>query len=179
MEIYYDAFDDIRGTLFKPFASTPFINHKMRCEFKEIWFTQSKKNVIRGMHLQTGEFSCNKLITLISGRICDVVLDLRPSSPTFKQYYQIEITAKNRVGLYIPIGCAHGYRSDADDTIVMYAADQVHIPQDDVGVRWNSFGYNWNCRNPIVSERDRCLPALSDSSLYGIPPSATCIAGVI
>jgi len=150
---------DHRGSLIKPFSELFFEGiSEINLDFKETYFTKSHKNVIRAMHLQVGDFACEKLVTVIQGSILDVVLDIRSDSPTYGNYFDIELNDNIPVGLYIPKGCAHGYKVLKDNSITMYMATAVNSPKDDVGIRWNSFGYDWNIENPILSERDKNLP---------------------
>ena len=154
---------DQRGSLVKPFSKL-FCDdiHDINLDFKETYFTKSHKNVIRAMHLQVGDYACEKLVSVIQGGILDVVLDIRNNSPTFGTYFEIELNENNPIGLYIPKGCAHGYKVLANNTITMYMATAVNSPKDDVGIRWDTFGYDWQIDNPILSERDKTLPSLND-----------------
>jgi dTDP-4-dehydrorhamnose 3,5-epimerase len=153
------CFHDSRGSLIKPYSESFFEGHSpVNLNFKETWFTRSKKGVIRAMHLQVGEHSCEKMISVIQGGVLDVVLDLRKGSQTFGKWFEIELTEDNPVSLYIPVGCSHGYKSLKDSSIVMYMATEPHLPKEDVGIRWDSFGYDWKIEDPIVSERDKELP---------------------
>lgn len=161
--IEYKYFEDHRGQLMKPFN---FDNYErvipLNLNFKETWFTKSHKNVIRAMHLQVGEKACEKLVSVIQGRLIDVILDIRKESKTYGQFFEIELSAQNPTALYIPKGCAHGYKVLEDNTITLYMATEVNIPKDDVGIHWNSFGYNWNIEVPILSEKDKNLPRFNE-----------------
>lgn len=157
-------FPDLRGHLFKPFSANFFdaLSEDCNLNFKETWFTKSHRNVVRAMHLQVGEFACEKLVAVVSGAIQDVVLDIRKNSPTFGQWFDIKLSEENPQALYIPIGCAHGYRVLEDNSITLYMATQLHVEKDDVGIRWNSFGYEWGVENPILSEKDKILPLFGE-----------------
>jgi dTDP-4-dehydrorhamnose 3,5-epimerase/CDP-3, 6-dideoxy-D-glycero-D-glycero-4-hexulose-5-epimerase len=153
------SFSDLRGTLIKPFSMSFFEDDfDEDLNFKEVWFTKSNKDVIRAMHLQVGEFACEKLVSVINGAVLDVVLDIRKNSPTYGKWYEIELNDKNNYALYIPKGCAHGYKVLIDNSVTLYMGTEINIPKDDVGIRWDSFGYNWNIENPILSEKDLNLP---------------------
>ena len=156
------SYADNRGELFKPFSMSFFdssFDHNL--SFKEVWFTKSKKNVIRAMHMQVGEFACEKLVSVVKGAVTDVVLDVRENSETYGKWFEIELNDLNNLALYIPTGCAHGYKVLADNTITLYMGTQVNIPKDDVGFRWDSFGYDWKIEQPIISEKDSNLPKFS------------------
>lgn len=153
-------FSDLRGELIKPF-STDFLkeyNFEINLTFKEIWFTKSHKDVIRAMHLQIGEKACEKIVSVISGAVQDVVLDLRIESETYGMWFDIELNEEKSKVLYIPKGCAHGYKVLKNNTITMYMATETNDAKNDVGILWNSFGYNWGIDNPILSEKDKVLP---------------------
>mgnify|MGYP005633963327 CR=1 FL=1 len=147
-------FSDNRGSLIKPFNYNHFNKLQSNINFKETWFTKSKKNVIRGMHLQIGEMSCEKLVSVINGAVLDVILDLRKSSKTFGKIYEIELNDQNPKALYIPKGCAHGYKVLVENTITMYQATKVHSSKHDLGIKLDSFGYDWKIKNPIISSKD-------------------------
>ena len=154
------CFNDSRGDLIKPYSKSFFDNatFPINTEFKEVWFTKSHKNVVRAMHLQVGEHSCEKLVSVINGAVLDVILDIRKDSETYGQYFDIELNDKNAISLYIPKGCAHGYKVLENNSITLYMATDINVPKDDVGIRWDSFGYDWNIKNPILSDRDKNLP---------------------
>lgn len=156
-------FNDNRGSLIKPFSEL-FFNSQLalNLHFKEVWFTKSHKNVIRAMHLQMGPNACEKLVSVIQGAVIDVVLDIRETSKTFGKWFEIELKEEETKALYIPKGCAHGYKVIRENTVTMYMATDINVPKCDVGIRWDSFGYNWKTENPIISQRDMELPSLSD-----------------
>jgi len=154
-------FYDQRGQLFKPFISSFYLNNigkNININIKEVWFTKSKLNVVRAMHLQTGEFACEKIVAIIQGKVHDVILDMRKESATYGNVFDIELSENSPQALFIPIGCAHGYRVISDDAIVMYMTTQEHSPKDDTGIKYDSFGFDWGIENPIISEKDRNLP---------------------
>lgn len=152
-------FEDLRGQLLKPYSSDFFKeNSAINLNFKEVWFTKSKKNVIRGMHLQVAPYECEKLVCAICGSVEDVILDLRKNSKTYGETFSIELSEHDIKSLYIPKGCAHGYKVISDNSIVMYMATEVNMSKYDVGIKWNSFGYDWKILNPILSEKDKNLP---------------------
>ena len=154
-------FHDLRGELLKPFNAESYQHNlpkKINLDIKETWFTKSKKDVIRAMHLQVGEYACEKIVAIIQGKVHDVILDIREKSPTYGKYFDIMLDEKSPKALYIPIGCAHGYKVLTDNSIVMYMATQLHIPKDDVGIRYDSFGFDWGIAHPILSEKDKDLP---------------------
>ena len=119
-----------------------------------------KRGTLRGMHYQVAPHEEAKLVRCTMGSIYDVIIDLRPESPTFMQYSAVILTAENRKWLYIPEGFAHGFQSLEDNTEVFYQMSQFYVPESARGVRWNDpvFGIRWPDDNPIVSAKDLQFP---------------------
>jgi dTDP-4-dehydrorhamnose 3,5-epimerase len=153
---------DKRGYFVKNFQSSLFAKHNLECDFKESYYTESHKNVIRGMHFQTPPHDHAKLITVISGTIIDVVLDIRKSSKTYGRYFEIELSRDNGKSLYIPRGCAHGFGVLGDMAIAYYQVTSEHNPDHDSGIRLDGFGFSWPIANPVISDRDSAFPALNN-----------------
>jgi len=125
-----------------------------------------RKGTLRGMHYQTRPYEEAKLVRCTLGAIYDVVVDLRPSSPTFKKWIAAELTADNRRMLYVPEGVAHGFQTLVDDSEVFYQISQGYSPAHARGVRWNdpAFGIVWpdSGGEPIMTERDRTYPDFTE-----------------
>ncbi len=149
-------FKDLRGELVKPFSSIWFPD-SVNKDIKEVWFTKSKKNVIRGMHLQVAPYPCEKIVSVIDGCVHDVILDLRKNSKTYGKTFDIEMSSDDIKAIYIPTGCAHGYIVLSDKAIVMYMGTEKNVSECEVGLKWNSFGYDWGIENPILSQKDENL----------------------
>jgi len=156
------ALKDNRGKLIKPYSQHFFGEEMLHFKVKETWFTHSKKDVIRAMHMQIGPLSCQKYISVISGSVIDVVIDLRKDSPTFMNVVTNILDGSLPQALFVPADCAHGYRVLEEDTITMYMANEVHDEKNDIGIRWDSFGYDWGITTPILSAKDLILPTLAD-----------------
>lgn len=152
---------DLRGS-FSKVLSTP-IRTEMGYEFdaREIFWSRSCCGVIRGMHLQLPPHEGDKLVWVTSGQIRDVVVDLRSSSPTYRQHCIFEMNSESGP-LFVPIGCAHGFEVLSDEAVVNYAQECDYSPECDSGIRWNSFGCEWLTREPIVSERDAELSLMDE-----------------
>ena len=168
--IQIKPFNDLRGQLYKPFNAYTFAANApagINTDIKEVWFTKSKLNVIRAMHLQVGELACEKIVSIIRGKVHDVILDIREDSPTYGQVFEYVMDEQNPVALYIPIGCAHGYRVLQDESIVMYMSTQDHSGKDDVGIKYDSFGFDWGITDPILSEKDKNLPPFGEYKYRG------------
>lgn len=116
-----------------------------------------KKGTLRGMHYQAAPCEEAKLVRCTTGAICDVIIDLRPDSETFKQWVAVELTAENRMMLYIPEGFAHGFLTLKDSTEVFYQMSEYFAPEYARGVRWNdpAFRINWPEKVVVISEKDK------------------------
>lgn len=123
-----------------------------------------KKGTLRGMHFQKAPHAEAKFLRCVRGAVFDVMIDLRPDSPTFKKWFGIELTADNHKMVFIPEGFAHGYLTTVDDTEVFYLVSAFYSPDAEGGVRWDdpAFGVKWPMTgNLIISEKDRSLPYFS------------------
>lgn len=112
------------------------------------------------MHFQAAPKEEAKLIRCTAGAIYDVIVDLRPRSPTFCRWFAIEITAQNRQALFVPEGFAHGFQTLTDESEVLYLMSEFHHPELARGVRWDDprFAIRWPLPDPIMSARDRGYP---------------------
>ena len=119
-----------------------------------------KKGTLRGMHYQVAPSAEAKVVRCTRGAIYDVVIDLRPASPTFKKWFGEELTPENHRMLHVPEGFAHGFQSLQDDSEVFYQMSEFYAPQYARGVRWNdpAFAIQWPIAEPIMLERDRNYP---------------------
>lgn len=155
-------FADARGSFVKTFHDGLFRKLGLAFEPKEEFFSVSAKNVVRGMHFQVPPAAHDKLVYCVTGRVLDVVLDLRKSSPTFGRAIARELSAANREMFFIPVGFAHGFLSLEEGSVMVYKTNYVYAPEHDTGVRWDSFGFNWPVPSPVISERDVKLTAVAD-----------------
>lgn len=116
-----------------------------------------KKGTLRGMHYQAAPYEETKLVRCTMGAICDVIIDLRLDSETFRQWVSVELTAENRKMLYIPGGFAHGFLTLIDNTEVFYQMSEFFAPEYARGVRWNdpAFRINWPEKVVVISEKDK------------------------
>jgi len=153
--IHLDKFEDERGTFLKVFNLDIFNEKRLETDFRESYFSISNKNVIRGMHFQIPPAEHTKLVYLNHGNVLDVILDIRRASKTFGQYFTILLDSTNPIMMYIPIGCAHGFLSKEDNSIVSYIQSSVYDKDYDEGILWNSFGMEWGIESPIISKRDK------------------------
>ncbi len=151
---------DVRGLFTKVFTGHSLDENAHPFRIRELFWSRSQKGVVRGMHLQVPPHSTSKLVWVSYGRIRDVILDLRTDSATFGGYLVTELSDTSGA-VYVPQGCAHGYEVLSEDAVVNYAQDKDHAPSHDTGVTWNSFGFEWSTGDPILSDRDRALPQMS------------------
>jgi dTDP-4-dehydrorhamnose 3,5-epimerase len=149
--------EDDRGFFARTYCQSEFARYGLTPHFVQcnISFT-AKRGTLRGMHYQIAPYEEAKLVRCTRGAIYDVLLDLRPDSPTFKEWISIELTAENHRLVYIPEGLAHGFQSFTDGTEVFYQMSQCYHPQSARGIRWDdpAFGIGWPVREVILSNRD-------------------------
>lgn len=155
-------FKDKRGIFVKVFHRKFFEANNIASDVRESFYSISRKNVIRGMHFQLPPDDHEKFVFCVHGKILDVILDIRKGSPTYGKFYSIELSGRDGLIVYIPKGFAHGFLSLEDNSIVVYMTTKEYSPEKDYGIRWDSFGFNWNVNNPIISPKDRELPLLSE-----------------
>ncbi len=164
------VFNDARGYFFEAWKKEEFEEQIGKVEFIQDNESKSSRGVLRGLHYQKGAFSQAKLVRVIKGRVLDVAVDIRRSSPTFGQHIMVELSDENKRQFFIPRGFAHGFLVLSDEAIFTYKVDNPYAPQADGGIRWNDpeLGIEW----PIVadevltSEKDLRLPFLKDAELF-------------
>lgn len=149
---------DERGFFTRSFCVKEFENNQIDPELKQCSISfNKKKGTLRGMHYQIEPYAEAKLVRCTMGSIYDVVLDLRPESPTFRQWEAFELSAKNRNSLFIPKGMAHGLQTLEDNTEIFYQISEFFAPEHARGVRWNdlAFDIEWPVSEKIISAKDQ------------------------
>ena len=132
------VFRDARGYFFESWRQADFDQHIGRhVEFIQDNESKSSYGVLRGLHYQKGESSQAKLVRVIRGRVLDVAVDIRKSSPTFGKYVAVELSEDNKRQLFIPRGFAHGFLVLSDEAVFTYKVDNVYAPQHEASIRWN------------------------------------------
>ncbi len=164
-----EKFADVRGFFARSFSQQEFRDQGLQSEFVEggIAFNL-RKHTVRGMHFQAAPNAQAKLVRCTRGAIYDVIIDLRPGSPTYREWVAQELTAENRLLLYIPQGCAHGYQTLEDGSELFYQLSGRYAPASERGVRWNdpAFGVRWPVTEGIIiNERDRSYPDFVERSV--------------
>ena len=152
---YYDS----RGYFRETFKNSFFQNKKFI-----FWcLSKSKKNVIRGLHLQK-KFGQDKFVSVVKGKIFDVVVDLRKKAKTYGKKYSIILSEKNSTSLFIPAGFAHGFCTMAKENLVFYGCTNYRSKDDEIGILWNDseLKIKWPIKNPIISQKDRKLRTFYD-----------------
>src|ERR1700739_544389 len=160
-ELHISLLSDNRGFFARTWCQDEFKEngldaHLVQCS---ISFNR-RRGTLRGVHYQAEPFSETKIVRCTAGAIFDVALDLRKDSPTYKQWFGTVLSAENRLSLYVPKGCAHGFLTLADDTEVLYQMSESYHPESALGVRWDDpcFQIEWPGKVEVISERDRDLP---------------------
>ena len=145
------VFNDARGYFMESFKEEEFCKNIGPVHFVQDNESKSSFGVLRGLHYQKGEFSQAKLVRVIKGRVLDVAVDLRKSSPTFGRYVSIELSEDNKRQFFIPRGFAHGFLVLSDEAIFTYKVDNMYAPQAEASIRYNdeTIGIDW----PIAPEQ--------------------------
>lgn len=156
---------DQRGGFTKCFERDIYQTNGIPFQLSETFISVSAKNVIRGIHFQLHEPQA-KIVCVLKGCICDVIVDLRPESPTFKKWQAVELSGENHRALYVPRGFGHGFASLQDGTTVMYQCEGAYDKASDTGIRFDDpdIGIEWPVEpgTAIHSERDLALMPLSE-----------------
>jgi len=159
--VHQEAMQDERGFFARTFCVDEFGAHCLETKFPQHSVSHSsRKGTVRGMHFQRAPHEEVKLVRCLAGAIWDVIIDLRPGSPTFRQSRGFELSGENGVQLYIPKGFAHGFQTLADDTEAYYLTSCAYAPAFARGVRYDdaAFGIAWPQPVTVVSDADAAWP---------------------
>ena len=166
------VFNDARGYFFESFKQREFDEHiGHHVEFIQDNESKSGYGVLRGLHYQQGEFSQAKLVRVIKGKVVDVAVDIRKSSPTFGKDVMVELSEDNKRQFFIPRGFAHGFLVLSDEAIFTYKVDNAYDPQSEASIRWDdeTIGINWpvDAKDVVLSDKDLNKGlALKDARLF-------------
>ncbi len=164
------VFTDPRGYFVEAWKKAEFEEHIGKVDFIQDNESKSSRGVLRGLHYQQGEWSQAKLVRVIKGRVLDVAVDIRRSSPTFGHHVAVELSEDNKLQLFIPRGFAHGFLVMSDEAVFTYKVDNAYAPHAEAGILWNDpvLGINWPIRadEVITSEKDMKQPLLKDARLF-------------
>ena len=156
--IELDKIGDDRGFFARAFCEEEFSAAGLVSRFVQVNNSLSAdKGTLRGMHYQLAPNAETKLVRCIRGALWDAIIDLRPESDTFRQYFGVELSAENRRMLYVPKGFAHGFITLEDHTEAFYFVDEPYAPDSERGIRWNDpqFGIEWPAKPVVLSDKDR------------------------
>ena len=156
---------DSRGQFVESFQKGVFAEQTgLSIDFIQDNEVVSRQGVVRGLHLQNDPYGQAKLVRVVLGQIYDVVVDLRADSPSYGEWFGVELSAENQTQLFLPKGFAHGYSVLSERAIVQYKVDAPYHPQAESGIRYNDpdLGINWQVDNPMLSEKDQKLSFLKD-----------------
>lgn len=149
-------YKDDRGLFFESWNEIKFKNINIVNNFKQDNISISKKNVLRGLHIQLKPKSQLKLVQVLKGKALDVIVDLRKDSPTFAKHEKILLDSFDRKMILVPEGCAHGFLSLDNNTIFSYKCNENYYPNNEINLKWNDDDLNidWEIKNPIISKKD-------------------------
>jgi len=158
------VFEDERGYFFESFRKDAFGNVGVDLEIVQSNVSKSDKGVVRGLHFQNPPHAQGKLVRVLRGSVLDVAVDIRKDSPTRGQHFSIELSEKNKLGLWIPPGFAHGFHTLEDGTLFFYDCTAMYNPASEGSILWNDpeLGIDWGVENPTLSARDAAAPMFSD-----------------
>ncbi|MDR1338814.1 MAG: dTDP-4-dehydrorhamnose 3,5-epimerase, partial [Prevotellaceae bacterium] len=139
------VFEDSRGYFFESFNRVEFEKNVGAVNFIQDNESKSSAGVLRGLHFQKGEYAQAKLVRVIKGAVLDVIVDIRPASPTFGKYFSVELSEQNKLQLFLPRGMAHGFLVLEDETIFSYKVDNLYSPENESGILFDdpSLAVDW------------------------------------
>jgi dTDP-4-dehydrorhamnose 3,5-epimerase len=159
--IEVEKLEDERGFFARSWCAQEFKEHGLNPRLAQCNISYNhKKGTLRGMHYQTMPYEEVKLVRCTRGAIYDVIIDLRPQSPTYKHWTSVELTADNHKMLYVPEGFAHGFQTLEESSEVFYQMSEFYAPGHAKGIRWDdpAFGVRWPLEVAVISARDQHYP---------------------
>ena len=164
------VFQDERGYFFESWNEADFNAHIGKTTFVQDNESRSSYGVLRGLHYQKGDKAQAKLVRVIKGKVLDVAVDLRKSSPTFGQYVAVELSEENKKQLFIPRGFAHGFVVLSPEAIFTYKVDNHYAPESEAGLIWNdaTVGVEWgiDASEIIIKKKDLNASTLAEAELF-------------
>lgn len=159
-----DVFPDERGYFFESFNKEKYVNGEINFSFVQDNISKSKKDTVRGLHYQVGEFSQGKLCSVIVGKVLDIAVDIRFGSPTFGKYFSVELSEESKNQLWIPPGFAHGFSVLSEEAIFSYKCTNIYNKQAERSILYNDeiLKIDWQVETPIVSPKDLLAKKFSE-----------------
>ena len=163
-------FADDRGYFMETYHQQKYKAHGINVTFVQDNHSRSQSNVIRGLHYQLGHAQ-DKLVSVLTGAIFDVAVDIRRGSPTFGRWYGIKLSAANRRQLFIPKGFAHGFCVLSPAADMSYKCSDFYAPDQEHGILWSDPGINiqWPVETPLLSPKDSAYPTLKQIPAHQLP----------
>ncbi len=162
-----DVFGDDRGFFLEIFKESAFKEGGIDEQFVQVNHSKSGANVLRGLHYQLDPHAQGKLITVISGEVFDVTVDVRKSSSTFGKWVGTKLTAADHTMVYVPVGFAHGFAVLGEGAELIYYNTKEYAQEHERGIIWNdpALGIEWPITDPTLSEKDAVYPPLAEAEM--------------
>jgi len=159
------VFNDDRGYFYESYNKSKFSEAGINVEFLQDNQSLSQKGAVRGLHGQADPFAQGKLVRVISGKVIDVVVDIRKGSVTYGKHFSIELSGENKLVFWIPPGFLHGFSTLEDNTIFTYKVNNYYDKASEIGVLWNDtdLGIDWGIQpgEVLLSPKDEILPTFN------------------
>jgi dTDP-4-dehydrorhamnose 3,5-epimerase len=149
---------DSRGFFARGWCQKEFVDHGLPGQLAQMNISYNRhKHTLRGFHYQVAPYEEDKLLRCVRGAVYDVLLDLRPNSPSFMTHIALELSGTNYRSLLVPKGCANAFLTLADETEVTYLVSEFYTPKAERGIRWNdpAFAVDWPYQPAVISDKDR------------------------
>lgn len=162
-EIDLEPREDHRGSFARAFCQREFEAKAIRFSIVQANLARTRHaGVVRGLHFQEQPFEEQKLVRCTAGSVLDVIVDMRPTSPTFRAIHTVKLDTRRRLALFVPAGVAHGYQALEDDSEFLYMTDQFYSPGHECGIRFDDpqLGIEWPLEARDIADRDRQWPLL-------------------
>jgi dTDP-4-dehydrorhamnose 3,5-epimerase len=163
-----ERLEDERGFFARTWDADEFAERGLSSRLAQCSISYNRaRGTLRGLHYQVAPHEEAKLVRCTAGAIFDVAVDLRPDSSTFRRWFGVELSAENRLAVYVPEACAHGFLTRDDDCEVHYQISEFYAPEAARGVRWDdpAFGIAWPDEVVVMNERDRSYPDFGDGGV--------------
>lgn len=164
------VFKDTRGYFMETWKQADFDEHVGKVDFIQDNESKSSFGVLRGLHYQKGTSAQAKLVRVIKGKVLDVAVDIRKSSPTFGKYVMVELSEENKRQFFIPRGFAHGFLVMSEEAVFTYKVDNPYAPQAEAGIRWDDpdLSIEWpiDPSQVLTSEKDLKQPLFKDAEVF-------------